>query len=84
MRIVEEWFQALAKYSSVTKVDLTLKMKDRFELIIQDNMPDQDMLKRKKAVSGYHLYERVMQQGGIVELSTIANRKNILTVSLPV
>ncbi len=84
MRIVEEWFQALAKYSSVTRVELILKMKDRFELIIEDNMPDVDILDRKKAVSGYHFYERVMLQSGLIELSTITNGKNILTVSLPV
>lgn len=84
MRIIEEWFQALAKCSQVTKVELTLKMKDLFELIIEDNIPGLDIAKREKAVKECLLYERVIEQGGEVKLFVITNKKNTVKVSLPV
>ncbi len=84
MRIIEEWFQTLAKYNTVTKVKLTLKMTDRFILLIEDNMPDLDLVKREKAVKECLFHERIIAQGGKGKLSPIVNGKNILTISLPV
>ena len=83
MRILEEWFQVLAKYISVTSVTLILSMKDSFDLVIEDNMPHLDSEKRENAVKECLLYERVMAQGGMITLSTQTKGKNILTVSLP-
>lgn len=83
MRIVEEWFQALAKCTSVTKVDLILKMTDRFEMALIDDLCGVDLLKRDKAVKACLLYERVIQQDGQVYISTISDGKNMLKVTLP-
>ena len=84
IHIIEEWFKLLAGDNSITKVVLTIRLNDYFEISIEDNALDLNISDRDKCVMESLLYERVMAQEGKVEVFTIKNGKNILTVSIPV
>lgn len=84
IRIINEWFSILSQNLNITNVKLSLKMKDCFELIIEDNLPDLISQKREKGLKECVLYERVIARGGVVNISSITNGKNQLIVTLPV
>jgi signal transduction histidine kinase len=84
IRIINEWFSMLSENLNITNVGLSLKMKDCFELTIEDNLPDLNLQKREKGLKECVLYERVIAKGGVLNITSITNGKNLLIVTLPV
>ena len=83
VRILDQWLKTLAAKKTVSAVFITVQPNDQFEVIIEDNAPEENGHVIEKEIIQSLVYDRARAMGGTVEWYGSTGR-NLLKVRLPV
>ncbi len=83
VRVVEKWIQLLQKKANVTTVNVSLQIKDKIRLVIEDDGAARSFSEIEQEVVTGLIYGRVRALGGHIAFSAGTDKSNRLCIELP-